>query len=158
MTFYSCSLYSDSGKILQLGSMSEKTDLKRAGLRTTQPRLKILEILEESSARHLAADDIYRILVDSHEQIGLATVYRVLGQFESAGLVIRHNFEGGHSVFELSSEDHHDHIVCVRCNRVEEFSDNQIENRQKEVAKQLGFELTDHNLNMYGLCPDCLAG
>jgi Fur family ferric uptake transcriptional regulator len=89
------------------------------------------------------------------EEIGLATVYRVLTQFEDAGLVVRHNFEGGHSVFEVATEEHHDHIVCVKCGRVEEFRDDEIEARQRSVANGLGFELTDHNLNMYGLCPDC---
>jgi Fur family ferric uptake transcriptional regulator len=95
------------------------------------------------------------LLLQNGEEVGLATVYRVLTQFEQAGLVVRHNFEGGHSVFELSSDNHHDHIVCVRCGHVEEFSDDEIELLQKKVADELGFELTDHNLNMYGLCPEC---
>ena len=95
------------------------------------------------------------MLLDNDEEIGLATVYRVLTQFEEAGLVTRHHFEGGHSVFELSPEAHHDHIVCVKCGRVEEFADREIEQRQDAIAESMGFELTDHQLNMYGLCPDC---
>ena len=106
---------------------------------------------------HVSAEDVYKLLLASGEEIGLATVYRVLKQFEQAGLVVRHNFEGGHSVFELSPEKHHDHIVCVRCGKVEEFNDSKIEKRQEEVASQFGFELTDHHLNMYGFCPDCLS-
>ena len=134
---------------------AESQELKDAGLKITLPRIKILEILESAEVHHVSAEDVYKLLLANREEIGLATVYRVLTQFEQAGLVVRHNFEGGHSVFELSSENHHDHIVCVRCGRVEEFIDSQIEKRQEEVAKKLGYELTDHHLNMYGLCPDC---
>ena len=134
---------------------AETQDLKDAGLKITLPRVKILKALENSVIRHVSAEDVYRMLLDNDEEIGLATVYRVLTQFEEAGLVTRHHFEGGHSVFELSPEAHHDHIVCVKCGRVEEFADREIEQRQDAIAESMGFELTDHQLNMYGLCPDC---
>jgi Fur family ferric uptake transcriptional regulator len=133
----------------------ESKELKDAGLKITLPRVKILQVLESSEVHHVSAEDVYKLLLRNGEEVGLATVYRVLTQFEQAGLVVRHNFEGGRSVFELSSDKHHDHIVCVRCGRVEEFADDEIEQRQKKVADKLGFELTDHNLNMYGLCPEC---
>ena len=136
--------------------MPEKSkELKDAGLKITLPRIKILQVLENSSVQHVSAEDVYKMLIAADEEIGLATVYRVLTQFEQAGLVARHNFEGGHSVFELSKEDHHDHIVCQKCWKITEFSDEKIEIRQSEVAKSLGYTLLDHNLNMYGLCPDC---
>ena len=136
--------------------MPEKSkELKDAGLKITLPRIKILQVLENSSVQHVSAEDVYKMLIAADEEIGLATVYRVLTQFEQAGLVARHNFEGGHSVFELSKEDHHDHIVCQKCGKITEFSDEKIETRQSEVAKSLGYTLLDHNLNMYGLCPDC---
>ena len=134
---------------------AESQELKDAGLKITLPRIKILQILENAEIHHVSAEDVYKLLLANGEEIGLATVYRVLTQFEQAGLVVRHNFEGGHSVFELASEKHHDHIVCVRCGRVEEFNDVEIERRQEEVARSLGYELTDHHLNMYGLCPIC---
>ncbi|MFT4676226.1 MAG: Fur family ferric uptake transcriptional regulator [Patiriisocius sp.] len=134
---------------------AESQEIKDAGLKITLPRVKILQILESSSIHHMSAEDVYKALLTKGEEIGLATVYRVLTQFEDAGLVVRHNFEGGHSVFEVATEEHHDHIVCVKCGRVEEFRDDEIEARQQSVASNLGFELTDHNLNMYGLCPDC---
>lgn len=134
---------------------AETQDLRDAGLKITLPRVKILKTLENSVIRHVSAEDVYRMLLDNDEEIGLATVYRVLTQFEEAGLVTRHHFEGGHSVFELSPEAHHDHIVCVKCGRVEEFADREIEQRQDAIAESMGFELTDHQLNMYGLCPDC---
>ncbi|MBA59003.1 MAG: ferric iron uptake transcriptional regulator [Gammaproteobacteria bacterium] len=130
-------------------------ELKEAGLKITLPRIKILQVLEDTETQHVSAEDVYKMLISADEEIGLATVYRVLTQFEQAGLVTRHNFEGGHAVFELSSEEHHDHIVCQRCGKVEEFSDDKIETRQKEIAIELGFELTDHHLNMYGLCANC---
>ena len=136
----------------------ESQELKDAGLKITLPRIKILQILESSDVHHLSAEDVYKQLIQNEEEIGLATVYRVLTQFEEAGLVVRHHFEGGHSVFEIASNQHHDHIVCVKCGRVEEFIDEQIEVRQQAIADRLGFELTDHNLNMYGLCPDCKRG
>ena len=134
---------------------AESQELKDAGLKITLPRVKILEILESSEVHHVSAEDVYKLLLQNGEEVGLATVYRVLTQFEQAELVVRHNFEGGHSVFELSPDKHHDHIVCIRSGRVEEFADDEIEQLQKKVADKLGFELTDHNLNMYGLCPEC---
>ncbi|HHJ34762.1 MAG TPA: ferric iron uptake transcriptional regulator [Gammaproteobacteria bacterium] len=133
----------------------ESSDLKKAGLKITLPRMKILEFLEVSNVRHQSAEEIYRALLDDGEEIGLATVYRVLTQFEAAGLVERHHFESGQAVFELSEKGHHDHIVCVSCGRVEEFYDELIENRQKEVAAEKGYEVTDHSLTLYGKCPDC---
>jgi Fur family ferric uptake transcriptional regulator len=136
---------------------SETQELKDAGLKITAPRVKIFQILESSTIRHMTAEDVYRQLIANSEDIGLATVYRVLTQFETAGLVKRHNFEEGRSVFELATADHHDHLLCVKCGRVEEFNDAEIETLQRKVAKKLGYELTDHNLNMFGLCPDCKA-
>jgi Fur family transcriptional regulator, ferric uptake regulator len=133
----------------------ETSDLKKAGLKVTLPRMKILELLEASNVRHQSAEDIYRALLDDGEEIGLATVYRVLTQFEAAGLVERHHFESGQAVFELSETGHHDHIVCVSCGKVEEFYDELIEKRQREVASDRGYEVTDHSLTLYGKCPDC---
>jgi Fur family ferric uptake transcriptional regulator len=132
--------------------MPEKTDLKCAGLKITQPRLKILDILENSPVRHLSAEDIYKNLLETGEQIGLATVYRVLTQFESAGLVIRHNFEGGPAMFELNDAAHHDHMVCVECGNVFEFVDSGIEQRQRDAASKAGFVIQDHSLYLYGIC------
>jgi Fur family ferric uptake transcriptional regulator len=134
---------------------TETIDLKQAGLKITAPRLKILKILESSDIRHLSAEDVYRQLLSNDEEIGLATVYRVLTQFEAAGLVTRHHFEEGRSIFELAGAYHHDHLVCIKCGRVVEFTDAQIEALQEKIATKLGFELTDHNLNMYGYCPKC---
>jgi Fur family ferric uptake transcriptional regulator len=130
----------------------EGKDLRKAGLKVTLPRLKILEILEDSGARHKSAEDIYKALLGSNEDIGLATVYRVLTQFEAAGLVTRHHFEDGMAVFELNEGSHHDHIVCVDCGKVEEFMDAGIEERQTAVARQLGYEIRDHSLIMHGHC------
>src|SRR6516162_800064 len=130
----------------------EGKDLRKAGLKVTLPRLKILEILEGSTTRHLSAEDIYRSLLESNEDIGLATVYRVLTQFEAAGLVTRHHFEDGMAVFELNQGTHHDHIVCLDCGRVEEFMDSGIEERQTAVASKLGFTIRDHSLILYGHC------
>ena len=135
----------------------ESQNLRKAGLKVTLPRMKILEILERSDQRHMSAEDVYRALMDAGEEIGLATVYRVLTQFEQAGLVTRHHFEGGHSVFELSTGGHHDHIVCVRCGRVDEFVDETIEARQRAIARKVGYEMTDHCLYIYGICADCRA-
>ncbi|MDR2213287.1 MAG: ferric iron uptake transcriptional regulator [Pseudomonadales bacterium] len=135
----------------------ENHELRKAGLKVTLPRVKILQILEAARDRHLSADDVYKALHDSDEDVGLATVYRVLTQFESAGLVQRHHFEGGHSVFEICPEEHHDHIVCTRCGRVEEFIDELIEERQEEMARKLGFTISDHSLYIYGLCAQCQA-
>jgi Fur family transcriptional regulator, ferric uptake regulator len=135
----------------------EGKDLRKAGLKVTLPRLKILEILESSDTRHLSAEDIYRQLLGGNEDIGLATVYRVLTQFEAAGLVTRHHFEDGMAVFELNQGTHHDHIVCIDCGRVEEFMDSGIEDRQTAVARRLGFNIHDHSLILYGHCerPNC---
>lgn len=133
----------------------DNADLKKAGLKITTPRIKILHILEKARDHHLSAEDVYRELVDSGEEIGLATVYRVLTQFEEAGLVIRHNFEGAQSVFELDHGEHHDHLVCIKCGKVEEFLDDTIENRIHEVARQTGFKITDHSLNIHGMCGSC---
>jgi Fur family ferric uptake transcriptional regulator len=138
--------------------LSNNQDLKKVGLKVTLPRLKILQILEKAKEHHLSAEDIYRILVESEEDIGLATVYRVLTQFEEAGLVIRHHFEGGQSVFEMDHGTHHDHLVCVKCGRVEEFVDEVIETRQQEIAKKAGYSITDHSLNIYGICSGCKEG
>ncbi|MEQ1484210.1 ferric iron uptake transcriptional regulator [Methyloglobulus sp.] len=134
----------------------ETHDLRSAGLKVTLPRVKILQILEnQATDRHLTAEQVYKILLSEDEEIGLATVYRVLTQFEAAGLVTRHHFEGGNSVFELSDGDHHDHILCMKCGKVDEFSDEVIEARQKEIAQRLGYELTAHGLYLYGFCPKC---
>jgi len=134
----------------------ETHDLKNAGLKVTLPRLKILHILEKQiDERHLTAEKVYKILLSEDEDIGLATVYRVLTQFEAAGLVTRHHFEGGNSVFELATGDHHDHIMCIKCGRVDEFTDEIIEVRQNQIAEKLGYELTDHALYLYGFCPNC---
>jgi Fur family ferric uptake transcriptional regulator len=133
----------------------DNSDLKKVGLKVTLPRVKILQILENAESHHLSAEDVYRVLLESDEDIGLATVYRVLTQFEEAGLVTRHNFEGGHSVFELDHGHHHDHLVCVKCGRVEEFVDPIIEDRQQDIAKKAGYSITDHSLNIYGICSTC---
>lgn len=137
------------------GGDMESHDLKRAGLKATLPRIKILEMLEHSETRHMSAEDVYKTLLESGEDVGLATVYRVLTQFESAGLVTRHHFEGGHSMFELNEGKHHDHILCVKCGKVEEFVDEIIEERQRAIAKKTGFSMTDHSLYIYGICGDC---
>ncbi|HAD32636.1 MULTISPECIES: ferric iron uptake transcriptional regulator [unclassified Methylophaga] len=135
----------------------ERQDLRKAGLKITLPRLKVLEILEHSKQRHLSAEDVYKALLEMGEEIGLATVYRVLTQFEGAGLVSRLNIDGGHAVFELEDGEHHDHLFCVKCNRIIEFYDEVIEERQREIAKANGFEMTDHSLYIYGICnrEDC---
>ena len=129
--------------------MQQRKDLKQAGLKVTLPRLKILEILEDSKLRHMSAEDIYKHLLQEGEDIGLATVYRVLTQFESAGLVTRHNFEGGHSIFELDDGEHHDHMVVVESGEVVEFISPEIERIQREIAEKHGFELLDHSLVLY---------
>lgn len=134
----------------------ETQELRDVGLKVTLPRVKILEIMErETCQRHLSAEQVYKILLSENEEIGLATIYRVLTQFEAAGLVTRHHFEGGNSVFEINTGQHHDHVVCVKCGKVDEFTDEIIEGRQNKIAKKLGYELTDHSLYLYGLCPDC---
>jgi len=136
--------------------ISEKNqDLKKAGLKATLPRIRILQLLETNKQRHLTAEDIYKALIDAGENVGLATVYRVLTQFEAAGLVTRHYFEGGLSVFELDEGSHHDHLVCTNCGKIVEFCDDELELRQQQVAKKHGFTIADHCLYIYGICRDC---
>ncbi|MBS1198288.1 MAG: ferric uptake regulator, Fur family [Proteobacteria bacterium] len=137
--------------------MSDPQSLKEKGLKATVPRLKILELFERSAVRHLAAEDVYRILVSEGIEVGLATVYRVLTQFEQAGLLERHNFEGGKAVFEINHGKHHDHLVCIDCGRVEEFYDPEIEARQNRIAKERGFVIQEHSLSLFATCtkPDC---
>lgn len=129
--------------------MEQRQELRKAGLKITLPRLKILEIFEQANQRHLSAEDIYKDLLQSDQDIGLATVYRVLTQFEAAGLVTRHNFEGGHSVFELDDGGHHDHMVCVDSGEVIEFYNEEIERLQRKMAAERGYELLDHSLVLY---------
>ncbi|CAG2141759.1 ferric iron uptake transcriptional regulator [Cupriavidus plantarum] len=137
--------------------MPSPADLKNIGLKATVPRLKILEIFQTSEQRHLSAEDVYRILLNEHMDIGLATVYRVLTQFEQAGLLSRNNFESGKAIFELNEGKHHDHLVCIDCGRVEEFFDSEIEKRQQSIARERGFALQEHALSLYGNCTknDC---
>lgn len=130
----------------------ENQELRKAGLKVTLPRVKILQLMEQAEQEdnhHLSAEDVYKALLEAGEDVGLATVYRVLTQFESAGLVVRHNFEGGHSVFEMAKEDHHDHMVCLETNQVIEFVDDIIEQRQHELAEEHGFDIIDHSLVLY---------
>ncbi|MCH8542654.1 MAG: ferric iron uptake transcriptional regulator [Alcanivorax sp.] len=129
--------------------MLDNHDLRKAGLKVTLPRVKILQQLEASEERHMSAEDIYKALMEAGEDVGLATVYRVLTQFEQAGIVMRHNFEGGSAVFELADEGHHDHMVCLETGQVVEFLDPEIEKRQKLIADEHGFELMDHSLVLY---------
>ena len=130
-------------------------DLKEVGLKATTPRVKILALLERSQSQHHSAEDIYQLLKENGDDIGLATEYRVLTQFEAAVSVCRHRIEDGRAIFELNTGKHHDHIVCMQCGKVEEFVDETIERRQKEIAERAGFEMTDHCLYIYGLCADC---
>lgn len=129
--------------------MSESIDLKKAGLKVTLPRIKVLSLLENADKHHMSAEDVYRALLDAGDDVGLATVYRVLTQFEAAGLVLRHNFEGGHAVFELAGEEHHDHMVDTATGSIIEFCDPVIEQRQHEIAEEHGYELIDHSLTLY---------
>ncbi|RJG47717.1 ferric iron uptake transcriptional regulator [Motilimonas pumila] len=126
--------------------------LKQAGLKVTLPRIKILELLRQPDSQHISAEDLYKKLIDLGEEIGLATVYRVLNQFDDAGIVTRHHFEGGKSVFELSTQEHHDHLVCLDCGKVIEFTDDLIEAKQIEIAEAHGIQLTNHSLYLYGRC------
>ena len=137
--------------------MSNSQSLKDMGLKATFPRLKILELFESSKVRHLSAEDVYRLLIAEDMDIGLATVYRVLTQFEQAGILQRHYFESGKAVFEFNEGHHHDHLVCVNCGRVEEFYDAEIERRQNKIAKERGFAIQEHALYLYAECikPDC---
>jgi len=132
--------------------LSNPSDLKNIGLKATLPRLKILDLFEQSNKRHMTAEEVYRLLSDESQDIGLATVYRVLTQFEAAGLVTRHHFEDGVAVFELNQGAHHDHIVCMDCGHVEEFVDTAIEARQDEIAARSGFKISEHSLILYGRC------
>ncbi|MBZ0104497.1 MAG: ferric iron uptake transcriptional regulator [Sulfuricella denitrificans] len=132
--------------------MSQPNDLKNVGLKATLPRLKILNLFETSEVRHLTAEDVYRILLAEDVDVGLATVYRVLTQFEAAGLLVRHHFEGGKAVFELNQGHHHDHLVCLQCGLVEEFYDPEIERRQEQIAKERGFRIQEHSLYLYADC------
>ena len=132
--------------------MSNPSELKTIGLKATLPRLKILEIFQTSNQRHMSAEDVYKQLLNDHMDIGLATVYRVLTQFEQAGLLARNHFDNGKAVFELDQGTHHDHLVCLTCGKVEEFYDPEIEKRQQRIAKERGFALQDHALSMYGVC------
>ena len=138
-------------------AMTTPHDLKTIGLKATLPRLKILDLFEHSEVRHLTAEDVYKLLLKEGMDIGLATIYRVLTQFEQAGLLIRHHFESGKAVFELNEGGHHDHLVCVQCGHVEEFYDAEIEKRQVKVAKDRGFLIQEHSLQIYATCskPDC---
>lgn len=137
--------------------MGDSQDLKNAGLKATTPRLKILNLFETSDVRHLNAEDVYKILLADGEDVGLATVYRVLTQFEAAGLLIRHHFEGDKAVFELNRGGHHDHLVCLQCGKVEEFHDPEIEKRQDKIARERGFAIRDHSLYLFAECikPNC---
>ncbi len=128
------------------------SDLRNIGLKATGPRLRILELFQTSDVRHMSAEDVYRLLLAEKMEVGLATVYRVLTQFEQAGLLERHHFESGKAVFELNEGSHHDHLVCLQCGRVEEFYDPEIERRQKKIAKERGFSLHDHSLSLYADC------
>ncbi len=137
--------------------MTNIDELKSTGLKATLPRLKIMEIFQKGTQRHMTAEDVFRVLLEERSDIGLATVYRVLTQFEQAGILIRSNFESGKAVFELNQGQHHDHLVCLSCGRVEEFYDPAIEARQRAVAQERGFELADHSLSLYAEClkKDC---
>jgi Fur family ferric uptake transcriptional regulator len=137
--------------------MSTPHDLKNAGLKATLPRLKIINLFEQSKVRHLSAEDVYRQLLADGLDVGLATIYRVLTQFEQAGLLVRHHFESGKAVFELNQGGHHDHLVCLQCGRVEEFFDAEIEKRQHKIARDRGFQITEHALYLYANCtkPNC---
>jgi Fur family ferric uptake transcriptional regulator len=135
---------------------SNHHELKKAGLKVTLPRLKILEILQLPQNQHISAEDVYKLLLEQGEEFGLATVYRVLNQFEDAGILNRHHFEGGKSVFEIAHKKHHDHLVCLKCGAVVEFLDEIIEKRQKEIAEEHNMKLVHHSLYLYGECENCL--
>jgi Fur family transcriptional regulator, ferric uptake regulator len=146
-----------SAQFLPPMSMSDSKDLRNTGLKATLPRLKVLELFHNSSERHMTAEDVFKILLNENADIGLATVYRVLTQFEQAGLLVRHHFESGKAVFELNEGSHHDHLVCLQCGKVEEFYDPEIEKRQIKIAKDRGFDIHDHSLYLYADCtkPKC---
>ena len=136
---------------------SNIAQLKDSGLKVTGPRLKILDLFEEHAEEHLSAEDVYRILLDEGVEIGVATIYRVLTQFEQAGILLRHHFETGKAVYELNEGQHHDHLVCTSCGKVEEFFDPEIEKRQLQVADRLGWTIQDHAMSLYGVCAHCLG-
>lgn len=135
--------------------MKNIEELKSTGLKATLPRLKILEIFQKGAQRHMTAEDVFRVLLDERSDIGLATVYRVLTQFEQAGILIRSNFESGKAVYELNEGQHHDHFVCTSCGKVEEFYDAEIEKRQSMIAKSMGWVIQDHSMSLYGQCANC---
>ena len=135
--------------------MKNIDELKSTGLKATLPRLKILEIFQTGKQRHRTAEDVFRVLLDERSDIGLATVYRVLTQFEQAGILLRSNFESGKAVYELNEGQHHDHFVCTSCGKVEEFYDPEIEKRQQLIANQMGWSIQDHSMSLYGQCADC---
>ena len=137
--------------------MPESKDLRNMGLKATLPRLKVLDLFQNSTQRHMSAEDVYKLLLNENADVGLATVYRVLTQFEQAGLLVRHHFDSGKAVFELNEGSHHDHLVCLQCGKVEEFYDPEIEKRQTKIAKDRGFSIHDHALYLYADCikPDC---
>ena len=135
--------------------MANIDELKSTGLKATLPRLKILEIFQRGGQRHMTAEDVYRVLLDERSDIGLATVYRVLMQFEQAGILIRSNFESGKAIYEINEGQHHDHFVCTSCGKVEEFYDPDIEQRQQAIAKAKGWRVQDHSLALYGQCASC---
>ncbi|HET7835099.1 MULTISPECIES: ferric iron uptake transcriptional regulator [Variovorax] len=137
--------------------MGNIDELKNTGLKATLPRLKILEIFQNGNQRHMTAEDVFRVLLNDHSDIGLATVYRVLTQFEQAGILERSHFESGKAVYELNEGKHHDHLVCTGCGKVEEFYDAEIERRQQMIAKDKGWILQDHAMSLYGLCADCVS-
>ena len=134
---------------------TDQSELKSIGLKATFPRLKILDVFRKAEVRHMSAEDVYRALIGESVEIGLATVYRVLTQFEQAGLLVRSQFDSGKAVFELNEGDHHDHLVCTNCGKVEEFFDAEIEKRQQKIAKDHNFVLTGHALSLYGICQNC---
>ena len=140
---------------LSIHAMKNIDDLKSTGLKATLPRLKILEIFQAGKQRHMTAEDVFRVLLDERSDIGLATVYRVLTQFEQAGILLRSNFESGKAVYELDEGQHHDHFVCTSCGKVEEFYDPEIEKRQQMIADQMQWTIQDHSMSLYGQCKDC---
>ncbi len=135
--------------------MDNITQLKDNGLKVTGPRLKILALFEQHSNKHLSAEDVYRLLLDDNIEVGVATIYRVLTQFEQAGILLRHYFESGKAIYELNKGTHHDHLVCLKCDRVTEFQSPEIEQLQEKIAEEQGYRVIDHALYMYGICSDC---
>ena len=145
----------DHGNNRPTTAVDSEPELRQVGLKVTLPRKRVLEIIRNSPSRHLSAEDVYRNLLEQRLDVGMATVYRVLSQLEGAGLLLRHVFDGGRAVFEYNEGVHHDHLICVNCGRVDEFSNEKIEALQREVASSYGYQLADHRLALFGLCPDC---